>query len=290
MIWRRVRDLDSAKKLAGELLGFEIVGEDAYSAMFDGRNVLLGLWQQDVEALAADDACSELSFLKYRLVSNPVSEMILTGPSFQALAKRVSADDGVTVPHSISKTQAGSKLPFFDRSGNLTALYSPSKAVLRTKAGMKLQSLADSERVSVVGHNLTTTNLTRSRDFYSETLGLQALKTSRSRVEFDLGNLILALEPQSEGGLVERARKAGRLQGNWLVFHVDDVTSAMRALSGAGIEFPKGIETSGVGATAYFEDPDGHPLVLWEPSGGPTDLQPINFYPVLDRILADGKR
>ena len=70
-----------------------------------------------------------------------------------------------------------------------------------------------------------------------------------------------------------------------LVFHVRDIEETMEALRRRGVEFPNGIEKSSTGPLAYFNDPDGHLLAIWQAPARHTPDQSIDFHPVLKRIL-----
>lgn len=288
MIWRRVSDLKRVKASSKKLLALRKVGEDAYSVLYDAGGTLLGFWVQDEAALRADDSCSALNFSKYVLISNPASEVMLVSPKFQDSVARLN--NAFKVSAAPLKTERGDTLRFFDDDGNLSSFHRPSKATLAAdKAGLKLRTLVNNraESTGVIGQKFLVTNLTTSQQFYKNVLGLRALRTAKGEAIFDAGAITLTLENEPSIGLVRSLNKTGRLLGDWTVFHVNDIEAEMRDLKKRGVAFPRGVEESGIGRMAYFQDPDGHSLVIWQPSGTTTKLQPINFYSPLNRILSE---
>jgi predicted enzyme related to lactoylglutathione lyase len=285
LLWRRVSDLDRHRKVA-DALGLPLVGEDAYSAIYDARGVLLGFWELDEEALRADDACSELSFLRWEWVVNPAAELVLGHRQVKRVLARLG--EALELRLKESRSKAGTLGRFYDEDGNLTTVLNPAASASGHVAA-KLDRLA-SEWNGAGAHSLSfrllVSDVDASRSFYREVLGLRAIQTARSEAAFDGGGIVLELRPEPVAGLVRSLRRTKRLQGNWLILHVQDIERTVKELEGRDVVFEEGIERSGIGDTAHFTDPDGHSLALWQPSGETTDLQPIDFYPQLERILA----
>ena len=122
----------------------------------------------------------------------------------------------------------------------------------------------------------------KSQAFYGKVLGLRTLQRSKSEVKFDTRSVILSIRPEPAVNLLRSLSEAGRLNGDWIAFHVKDIRAASEALAKEGVKFPRGIEESAHGLVAYFNDPDGHSLSLWQP---PSQPAAINYFPQMDRIL-----
>jgi hypothetical protein len=122
---------------------------------------------------------------------------------------------------------------------------------------------------------------------------LSPLRLTTREATFDVGPLILTIRQESEVGLVTAIQRRSAFRDS-LIFLVEDVAREARSLQAQGIDFPRGIECSTTaGQMGFFSDPDGHRLILWQPPDSPTSDMPVNYFPVLERILADedlGKR
>lgn len=134
--------------------------------------------------------------------------------------------------------------------------------------------MIDVERIDFIARAVA--DLSRADEFYGRTLGLARNPGSDEHwVEYETGNLTIALS--EHGGLG---------------FGVPDVAEARRTLEGAGIEFPREIDDSGVCHTTGFSDPAGNrlflhhryaPLERWD--GEPTGAERTDFVgiPVTER-------
>ena len=94
--------------------------------------------------------------------------------------------------------------------------------------------------------------------FYGEVLGLPFVKRwgQMPAGEFQAGNLTLALMQSDAFGREFRP-------GNTAVaLQVDDVEAARARLQEHGVTFHQDTMDSGVCHMAFFEDPDGNPLIL----------------------------
>jgi catechol 2,3-dioxygenase-like lactoylglutathione lyase family enzyme len=108
-----------------------------------------------------------------------------------------------------------------------------------------------------------TTDLSRARAFYAETLGLRVAEEGQFACVFDANGTMLRLTP---------VRKLSRVRYTVLGWGVDDIASTVAALTAAGVAFVsyRGMEvdTSGIWTApggdrvAWFEDPDGNLLSL----------------------------
>jgi catechol 2,3-dioxygenase-like lactoylglutathione lyase family enzyme len=104
--------------------------------------------------------------------------------------------------------------------------------------------------------------LARSVAFYRDKLGLAVKGQNEGFAFLDCGTVTLALsEPL--------AKFTGQMQGaTEVVFSVEDVKSAHRALRARGIGFTHEPRTvTGPMWAANFNDPDGHRLSIFGPEG-----------------------
>lgn len=295
MIWRRVDDLHKGRSVARGVLNLPLVGEDDYSVIYDGGGAIIGLWTQDEKALLAGDSCSALNFNRYPLVSNPASEMVFAAKDMAATVRQLSDVSSVFFTNPMQRSD-GTAVTFFDGAGNMSSVLEPNESRNVSGTGDKLHSLLGTRGVrgdvppdrqasaGLVGYSLLSRDIGESVSFYQEVLGFEPLGQTEDRADFDAGNLILTVRRESAEGLLSKLRAIGRLQGDWLILLVENIRIETEALAQRGVAFPQGLETSGIGQMAYFEDLDGHPLVLWQPSGKTTREQPIDFYPVLRRL------
>jgi predicted enzyme related to lactoylglutathione lyase len=129
-------------------------------------------------------------------------------------------------------------------------------------------------------------DVSKSEAFYTDVVELPRLDGLENTASFDVGPSMLHLIPETTPRLVFSLRKTGRLHGDWLVFHTKDIEERVNRLSRLGAKFPQGIEESAIGRMAYFNDPDGYALVMWQPADDESlPMKKINFFPVLNRIL-----
>lgn len=304
MVWRRVSALQRTKTFVGNVLRLPSVGEDPVSIMYDAGGALVGYSISDVPA--SNDpvyaACSEIGMEEFYLQNNPASTLQFVPTDFADAVRNLHEDRKLATPPE--RAASGELLRFVDDDGNFNSFYDPSSAALRSGAGVKLASILDwnrqtsgirtvaatqeprqpSVRAPMVGIDLLVSDLQRSRRFYGETLGFKPLEETDTEAKFDLGRVILTLRREPTNMLVQLLRKSGRLLGDWIVFHVDDIKRTTEALEGRGVKFPAGVETSLIGDIGFFNDPDGYSLNVWRPSGR---TKMIDFNPALNRILKD---
>jgi catechol 2,3-dioxygenase-like lactoylglutathione lyase family enzyme len=107
-----------------------------------------------------------------------------------------------------------------------------------------------------------TADLERARQFYGETLGLEAGPVYQRGdgppigAEFETGNLTLS---------VMNAAAIGRdfkPNGHPIALQVGDVEAARSELEGKGVTFNADTIDSGVCHMGFFQDPDGNQLML----------------------------
>lgn len=121
-------------------------------------------------------------------------------------------------------------------------------------------------RISAV---LCSTDLDRSRAFYEETVGLElSPETIPNHLLFDCGNgttLLVYGRPSPNAADHTQVR-----------FWTSDVEADVRALAGRGVvfesyDFPtlKTVDhvatVAGIGRSAWFKDPDGNTIALFQP-------------------------
>ena len=109
-------------------------------------------------------------------------------------------------------------------------------------------------------------DLDRARKFYEETLGLEAKE--------EMGGEVLTVKSGSTPITVYRSEFAGTNKATALTFDVDDLESEVRELKDKGVAFEhydmegltrEGDVYRGEGMkTAWFKDPDGNILSLFE--------------------------
>lgn len=312
MVWRRVSDLEQAATFADKVARWPLVGGNEYAKIYDAGTTVVGYWVQDLlkkvvakdqgvkaeelkaSALAGGNSCGALNFNQFALVSNPATEILLAPTTFQTTVQSLSKS--FKLSPNIVRAKAGETLSFVDEDGNFSGFFRPGKAALTGTAGSRLKSLMTrlpqggaKGRVSktssqFIGFNILVSDVKRSQKFYKEVLGLRSLKADKGEAKFDLGTMILSIRREPAIGLVQSLARTGRLLGDWIMFHVNDINSAVEALKKKGVEFPLGIEESGHGLGAFFQDPDGHSLTVWQPPNQPLD---IDYFPVLQRVLSN---
>jgi catechol 2,3-dioxygenase-like lactoylglutathione lyase family enzyme len=114
----------------------------------------------------------------------------------------------------------------------------------------------------VVSLVLYVHDLAISRDFYERCLGLRAVDDDDDAVTYDAGGIQLQLNLASRHGVTLSGRHD---DASDIVFLVDDFDSVHDALERRGVEFIRR-RTYDVGAVTDFYDPNGHRLMIYQPS------------------------
>jgi catechol 2,3-dioxygenase-like lactoylglutathione lyase family enzyme len=106
--------------------------------------------------------------------------------------------------------------------------------------------------------SVPVTDLSRSRSFYGETLGLPLVSGDEGWPEYQLGeNISLYLvDPTNIGREFEGPHTSS------IALRVADVEAAQRTLEAKGVEFVAEPFDTGVCHMAIFHDPDGNTLML----------------------------
>jgi predicted enzyme related to lactoylglutathione lyase len=105
-------------------------------------------------------------------------------------------------------------------------------------------------------------DLAESRAFYGGLLGLRLVADEPGSVRFDAGETVIDLRPAAEHGITLAPQ---RDDSSDTVFLVDDVAAVTAALERRGVTFARK-RTYEIGAVVDFYDPNGHRLMLYEPS------------------------
>jgi glyoxylase I family protein len=118
---------------------------------------------------------------------------------------------------------------------------------------------------------LTVTNVERSRQFYTEIVGLQQVATVEPRVFLSNGTMLLALGPAPDRPLKDDRFDENRVGLDHISFSVgsrDDLERAARFLSEKGISHGEIKELPGFQiAVLAFRDPDNIQVELTAPLG-----------------------
>jgi lactoylglutathione lyase len=102
-------------------------------------------------------------------------------------------------------------------------------------------------------------DLDRALHFYRDILGLVVKKKFTKYAEVEINGFLLGLH------LVKGDAAAANVTGNLSVgFRVEDLEAEVARLVEHGILFSSSIQEGEGGWFAYFQDPDGTPLYLWQ--------------------------
>jgi catechol 2,3-dioxygenase-like lactoylglutathione lyase family enzyme len=291
-------------RAAAAAIGLPVVGEDPGDLLVtDGGNAMIGFgFRVKAEHAISKDCCSRKFLGEVPVDPNPVSEMVVVPHSLDVAARRIADTTGRPLDELTrlitTARENQPQMSLFDVNGNLTTFTRPTNAVIAGPFGDRLRGLLrrrgfDTDRdphpdtpTSVVGFTLVVSNMAASERFYREVLGLSVLQRD-DKISFDAGPIILRIQGERFLGQVKQARERELLKDQ-LIFYVREIKKEVDFLSRRGVKFPEGIEGSAsAGFVAYFSDPDGHNLWLWEPPTAFTPDMPINYFPVLERILRE---
>jgi predicted enzyme related to lactoylglutathione lyase len=103
-----------------------------------------------------------------------------------------------------------------------------------------------------------TRNLDEAVRFYGEVLGMRrsVYNAERNYAEFEPGNVTFSVYMPEKMGMEFHANT------NHYALRVDDVAAARAELESRGVEFMGDTLDTGVCHMAFFQDPDGNPLML----------------------------
>lgn len=318
MIWRRTSSLEDAKASADKMLSLKLIGEEEDKAMYDAGSVILAFWGESeadeqfavaseklpvtaggagggnaARFLAVQNQCGGMNLSRVPLVTNPAMNVRFIMNDVAGGPGATLSAEGGGVGITPASDELGESLPFYDDDGNLYSVSEFSSDVTASagadvgNAVSAIKNAREGDNVHLAVTTLLVSNVVKSAEFYRETLGFKQLGATNGVASFDVGSSVLRLQPEPTPRTVRSLFRSGRLNGDWLVFHTDSIAQVAEALSRRGVSFPLGIEPSATGKLAYFTDPDGIALVLWEPPAKhelPEGY--INFFPVLERLLA----
>ena len=105
---------------------------------------------------------------------------------------------------------------------------------------------------------VSTHDLPKAVAFYGDTLGLarSVYLQERNYAEFETGNVTLSVIDAEKMGLEHSVR------GQHIALHVEDMQAARTTLEERGVQFLGETLDTGVCHMAFFNDPDGNPLML----------------------------
>jgi predicted enzyme related to lactoylglutathione lyase len=101
-----------------------------------------------------------------------------------------------------------------------------------------------------------------SRLFYERQLGLPLLEADEDSAKFDAGRVVLILHRAKDYGITLAPRSD---DASDIVFLVDDINATRAALEARGVTFVRR-RTYEIGLVTDFYDPDGHRLMIYQPS------------------------
>jgi predicted enzyme related to lactoylglutathione lyase len=271
VVWRRVGDLEGARAFAEQTLSWARLpegpdGQDPHVVMYDAGGVLVGLSTQRADC--GGNCCSAISMTDIPMTFNPASRLLLAAPEPEVALRRLAGLEGLSPEVLEHRRDTGMQVT--DQYGNNFEFVGPD-AEDSAHLTERVRNLARETQMTipnpVLGVELRVANVERSVQFYRDTLELPLLTESRSAAAFDAGPLTIGLREETTIGMTRQLHALGRLQEDWVVFHVDDLDEAIIRYRERGIDFPVGEERWDDGRLAYFNDPDGHYLSLWEPAG-----------------------
>lgn len=303
------QSLDTANQIA-DTVGWPVIGVDPRDiVLVDAGNAIVGFSFQILSILAVETGGScagDAQFLE------SVSSTASLASSFEFATPSVDEDAAKAARHlevepalARGRTHVGAsgrqRLHWTDVNGNLISFVEFGEAGLKGKRGSHYRRLLElrgfqlgkgrkgkfDNPAPLVGVTLLVTDLERSRRFYEHELGLTVVDADRDDVTLDAGNIMLRLRPEPTLGLVRGYRRNRELRDQ-ISFYTPDIDAEVANLTARGISFPRGIErTISAGALAKFLDPDGYNLWLWQSQPDYIEGMPINYFPVLSRILRE---
>ena len=110
-------------------------------------------------------------------------------------------------------------------------------------------------------------NVDQSKKFYRDVVGLKPIENEKGEdgPHFDLGTVRLTLLPRDDGTR-QKNTNGQKPASQHLVFVVENSIEAVyQDLAKRGVKKSKKITEDSSGKTAWFNDPDGHVIYLWQP-------------------------
>jgi catechol 2,3-dioxygenase-like lactoylglutathione lyase family enzyme len=143
-------------------------------------------------------------------------------------------------------------------------------------------------QLPIAAIRLSCKNIEESKRFYGEVLGLREIEheSDNGGVHYDVGNIRLTL--------AEAKGEAKTAPSSQLIFLVENAIDVVCAdLTKRGVKFrSKKIVSDSAGKAAWFSDPDGNVIYLWQPPKRDTkDFREVEgivrHYESISRALAD---
>ncbi len=303
------QSLDTAKQVA-EAVGWPVIGVDSRDIVLaDAGSAIVGFGFQiqNLQALVvAGTACvAEAEFEQLiSIAPTTASTLEFASTSLDAdaakVAKHLEIDTAVATSAKQVAATGRNQLEWTDVNGNASAFVQFDEEGLQDPAGAYYLQLlerrgfvlgkADNQLdnpAPLVGVTLLVSNLGRSREFYEGQLGLAAVAAGPRDVTLDAGNVALRLRAETNLGVMRKTRQARVLRDQYS-FYTPNIEAEAANLTSQGIVFPRGIDRSiSAGALARFFDPDGHSLWLWQPQPRYVSGMPIDYTPVVSRIVEE---
>ena len=108
---------------------------------------------------------------------------------------------------------------------------------------------------------IMVSDLNKAVTFYVETLGLPLKEKYGSKyAELQLNGFVIGLHLTDS----DQTSRICHSKSMFVGFRVEDLENAVANLQSKGVIFSTEIEDGVAGKFAYFEDPDGNPLYLWQ--------------------------
>jgi predicted enzyme related to lactoylglutathione lyase len=303
------QSLDTARMVA-EAVGWPVIGVDPRDLLLvDAGNAIIGLGFQIVSTQAISDPS-----ISGDCAGDPAFTIASTteptiASSFEFASASIDEDaekparhlqlPAATLTRNKHVGTGSQRLHWTDVNGNLFTFAQFDEEGLKGKRGAYYRKLLErrgfelgkrnrlDNTLPLVGVTLLVSDLDRSRSFYEGQMGLKVVDADRDDVSLDAGNIILRLRPETATGMVRRYRMTMALRDQFS-FYTPDIRAEIDHLNGQGVSFPRGIEWSvSGGALAKMQDPDGYNLWLWQPQPRFVEGMPIDYTPVVGRILKE---
>jgi catechol 2,3-dioxygenase-like lactoylglutathione lyase family enzyme len=137
------------------------------------------------------------------------------------------------------------------------------ETLMTTQAHPAVETTAEAlAGASLVYLILYVHDLVESRAFYEQQLGLRVVEADEASVKLDAGQVMLVLHRAADYGVVLAGRSD---DASDVVFLVDDVNAVREDLESRGVTFVRR-RTYEIGLVTDFYDPNGHRLMIYQPS------------------------
>ncbi len=291
-----VRDLARSRAFYADILGMEVIEEDAGCVKFDAGEVILALnrasdWK--IELPEGRDNSTDIVFL--------VDDLNAVQTSLEAR--------GIQFIPAVWY-QVGGIADFYDPDGHWLTLYEPSDEAMDWPSGQRIAAVrraregrngsapvkaatagASAGELTLAGSEIIyafffVPDADEAQRFYNDELGLRDLEGGPCSqqttgdedgvIKYDTGGLMLTTHffdgnrneiEVAEHGCPPRDLDIARMKGTAPVFYVRDVRDVVRTLAEKRPGLRADVsQDEDVGVVATCEDPGGHMFFLYEPS------------------------